>query len=268
MQYATLRRTAAPLQKTIPIPNHGSPPRMRRNTVEGSPARRQQPMIRLIKASQQQQYAYEYIDDRSSFVRVQKAEEERIQQDRERALRAQRRNKARKAARASKAAEQAADATDDWEPIPLPDATDDWQPIPVPDSYPDHPAAHSHNSSIRRTTKTGERVRLDSFVFPTFDPKQQVQARPPPLDNPPPLYRGMPSIPSSTKRLAPLSRFNPFVRARSESLSSLIDEAEALPEKRKRNASLTALFQRIHREAEYMRMAAKQGHNAIYGQAY
>jgi hypothetical protein len=32
-----------------------------------------QNMIQLVKAAQQQQYAYEYIDDRSSFVRTQKA---------------------------------------------------------------------------------------------------------------------------------------------------------------------------------------------------
>lgn len=124
MHYATVRQT-------VPLHNHGYMHRARRNTMEpgGKPNQ-----IQLVKAAQQQQYAYEYIDDRSSFVRTQKAEgmavyrcrrcfdagssEERIQQDMERAMRAQRRNKARKTARASKAAEQA---------VHPPTVVDDWQ---------------------------------------------------------------------------------------------------------------------------------------------
>ncbi|KAJ6575327.1 hypothetical protein B0H19DRAFT_1128174 [Mycena capillaripes] len=98
MQYATVRHTA-------PAPIHGYSLRARRNTMEPS-GRQHQNMIQLVKASQRQQYAHEYIDDRSSFVRAQQVEEERIQQDMERAMRAQRRNKARQIARTSKVGEQ------------------------------------------------------------------------------------------------------------------------------------------------------------------
>ncbi|KAJ7651742.1 hypothetical protein DFH06DRAFT_1270599 [Mycena polygramma] len=125
MQYATVRHAA-------PAPLYGPPARTRRNTLEPN-GRQNQNMIQLVKESQRQQYAHEYIDDRSSFVRAQKAEgesdvsrpgrvltwkstEERIQQDMERAMRAQRRDRARKFARASKAAEQRVQSTpvDDW----------------------------------------------------------------------------------------------------------------------------------------------------------
>ncbi|KAJ6504410.1 hypothetical protein DFH09DRAFT_1335423 [Mycena vulgaris] len=215
------------------------------------PSGRQHHMIQLVKASQQQQYAYEYIDDRGSFVRAQKAEEERIQQDMERALRAQRRNKARKIARASKAAEHAVTQSSTYE---------DWyqgenprHAIIVPRSPPGQPPIIVPHAPLAiLMDENGERGRLQGFEFPRLDAKTQV-SRPPPLKFPAAIRYDLPL--SSPKRLAPLSRFNPFVRARSESLSSLFDdEPPAREPVKKRNASVSALFARIHREAEYMRL--------------
>ncbi|KAJ7103323.1 hypothetical protein B0H15DRAFT_811839 [Mycena belliarum] len=210
MHYATLRCT-------VPAPNHEYPPRTRRNTIE--PSGRHPPhMIQLVRASQQQQYANEYLDDRSSFVRAQKAEEERIQQDMERAARAQRRKVARGRAQ--------------------PRSGDVRRPDGVP---------HLH-----RTDGIDERGRLEAFQFPRFDTRAQPRPRPLIFPVAPRHVAPMPS----PKRLAPLPRFNPFVRARSESLSSVVEGEQPArddPGKRKRNASVSALFARIHREAEHMR---------------
>ncbi|KAJ7225266.1 hypothetical protein GGX14DRAFT_386188 [Mycena pura] len=222
MQYPTLHY-AAPVPKV----------RARRNTTE-SGNRRQRPVIQLVKASQQQHYAYKYMDDQASFERVQKAEEEKIQQDNEREVRARRRNKARKAALASKAAEQNPSFT------PTKDA---WNPA---ENLVHGPVVARPQRAPFRVVQNSERSRLESFTFPRVQPSTPV--RKPPLQGP--------ANPSPTKRLAPLPPFNPFVRMRSESLSSLIDEmppVQGSPGKLKRNASVSALFARIHREAEHMR---------------
>ncbi|KAJ6503324.1 hypothetical protein C8R47DRAFT_1210590 [Mycena vitilis] len=233
MQYATVRHAA-------PAPLYGPPTRTRRNTMEPN-GRQNQNMIQLVKESQRQQYAHEYIDDRSSFVRAQKAEEERIQQDMERAMRAQRRERARKFARASKAAEQRVQST----PV------DDWR----------------HGGNVRRPsivacapqptvgmTERFERGRLESFQFPYVQTKTRTHARPPVPLKFQAAERRAPPVPSPNKRLAPLPRFNPFVRARSESLSSLMDDEQPGndPAKRKRNASVSALFARINEAARTM----------------
>ncbi|KAJ7897068.1 hypothetical protein B0H14DRAFT_3124643, partial [Mycena olivaceomarginata] len=213
-----------------------------------------QNMIQLVKAAQQQQYAYEYIDDRSSFVRTQKAEEERIQQDMERAMRAQRRNKARKTARASEAAEQA---------VHPPTVVDDWQynssRRPSAVVYPQRTAVTAtpisdwrHGSNVRRPSVVAypqqSAVRVDAVRT-----VEQISSSPPRQATPVPVAhyavtRSPPQSPS--KHLAPIPRFNPFERARSESLSSLLDDEKAGKQRRRsRNASVSALFSRIHREA-------------------
>ncbi|KAJ7751281.1 hypothetical protein DFH07DRAFT_961065 [Mycena maculata] len=198
------------------------------------PRGRQQPMIQLVKASQQQQYAYAYLDDRGSFVRAQKAEEERIQQDMERALRAQRRNKARQVVRASKAVEQVANAA----------SVDGWYHGGNA-RYPNVAPKPRQVIPKPQQVQNSEKSRLQHFKFPQLEPTrpQFIGA-----------VRNAPPFPLPTERLAPLSRFNPFaMRARSESLSSIENDRATDAGKRKRNASVSALFARIHREAENMR---------------
>ncbi|GLB35926.1 hypothetical protein LshimejAT787_0302140 [Lyophyllum shimeji] len=71
--------------------------------------------------------------------------------------------------------------------------------------------------------------------------------------------------PSPSKKLAPLSRFNPFMRPRAESLSSIIDDHDSVPSedgihdeqpleswrrKLRRAATVADLFSRINREAK------------------
>ncbi|KAJ7705966.1 hypothetical protein B0H17DRAFT_1125788 [Mycena rosella] len=227
MQYATVRYPTS-------APNHGYQPRMRRNTMEPSgrrPNSSNTPTNTLMTAAascehRKKKVAIDVVHfdgaDLSCCV------EERIQQDLERALRAQRRNKARKVARASKAAEQAADS-----------ACVDWQQAPN--------VRRPSIVQVMATNESAERGRLQGFKFPQLNTKPQ---RPPPLKFPATAHAA-PPLPSP-KRLAPLPRFNPFVRARSESLSSLIEDEP--PARERRNASVSALFARIHREAEYMRL--------------
>ncbi|KAJ7040402.1 hypothetical protein C8F04DRAFT_1083470 [Mycena alexandri] len=215
MPYATVRYT-------VPAPNHGyNLPRVRRNTME---SRRQQ----------QQQYAYEYMDDRSSFVRAQREE-------------------ARKFARASKATEQGIpNAVNDWQHggnVRRP-AVEDIGRQAVPTQPPARMAPHAKHTAQRSVypqqpvgilRPSTERARLETFKFPQAESK--TYARPPPLQ-PYIVARSPPPLPSPNKRLAPIPRFNPFAV------------------KRKRNVSVSALFARIHREVDNYR--TRQGENRHY----
>ncbi|KAJ7293127.1 hypothetical protein C8J57DRAFT_1210764 [Mycena rebaudengoi] len=301
---------------------HHSPPRARRNTMV-EPSEKQ--LIQRIKAAQQQGYAPQYVDDRASFYRAQRAEEERIQQDTERALRAQRREKARKTARALKV-EQAApvDPLDDYRHVRYTNRETPRDVFPNPFDYtiqhrnmraepqpgfateprifrtahsapfiiesrtsarnhtlacppkPRHPTTPS--SGETRTASNGAALPLTqtipSRLYPTRSrttpigcngatvsttegPRENFRfppAEPPKRIRHFPVEDEVPLRSTPTKRLAPLSRFNPFVRARSESLSSIEDELPLTAAKLKRNASVSALFARIHREAEYLRV--------------
>ncbi|KAF7303254.1 SURF1-like protein [Mycena kentingensis (nom. inval.)] len=213
--------------------------RSRRNTVDASP-KRPNPIIQRVKAAQQELFPYQ--DDRTSFDRALKEEEEKVRQDLERSMRAKRRDQAR---RVSRGTSGHLAAKDSWDPSK---------------SLVDHTMPPSPRTPLKSKDNL-ERGHLDNFKFPRY--KEEKPAQPDMLHAnwvpPSPtrlLATHMDRGPSSpTKRLAPLAPFTPFVRTRSESMSSLVDEQPPSPSKRKRNASVQALFDRIHSEAR------KQGYH-------
>nr|GAT59024.1 predicted protein [Mycena chlorophos] len=205
----------------------------RRNTVDSSP-KREKPIIERVKVVQKEQPGHQYRDDHTSFDRAKREEEERALHDLERATRAKRREEARKVARKS------GGSRDSWNPAEH-----------IVSSVPLSP----HRGSLR-AKENDERGRLESFkfprlkdaAFPYFKEEKPTQ---------PELLHANWCPPSPSKRLAPLAPYNPFVRARSESLSSVVDSGPPSPAKHKRavsahprpEAPVQALFQRIHAEA-------------------
>ncbi|KAJ7070838.1 hypothetical protein C8F01DRAFT_399591 [Mycena amicta] len=222
--YSSTARFAMPSTPT-------SQSRSRRNTVDLSP-QRPNPVSHRVKNRSSQQEQYQYRDHQASFDGMNWEEEERAHQDIQQAIRANRRDEA--PARRSRVVRKSTASKVSWNPENHILASPAAMPL-------------SQRGPLR-PKENYERRRLESFKFPRFQDDRPPQ---------PELLHAHWCPPPPTKRLAPLAPFNPLVRARSESMSSVVEEGPPSPARHKRNVSVQnqknapvqALFQRIHAEA-------------------